>query len=43
MIIGSQLAAQQMLKQGKGHIVNISSTAGVFFPVGLALYGASKV
>ena len=43
MIIGSQLAAQHMLKQGKGHIVNIASTAGIFFPCGLSLYGASKV
>jgi len=41
-IIGSQLVAAEMLKQGSGHIINICSTAAIFFPTGLALYSASK-
>jgi uncharacterized protein len=31
-----------MVERGRGHIVNLSSMAGVFAPPGLATYGASK-
>src|SRR3954453_21210068 len=32
----------RMLARGRGHVVNISSMAGVIAPPGLAVYGASK-
>ena len=41
-LIGSTLAAQYMIKQGYGHIVNISSLAGVAPIPGLSFYCASK-
>lgn len=42
LMYGSQLAAQRMVAQGSGHIVNISSLAGVAAIPGLTLYSASK-
>jgi 3-oxoacyl-[acyl-carrier protein] reductase len=42
LILGSRLAAERMVKQGSGHIVNVASMAA-FAPVpGLSLYSASK-
>jgi 3-oxoacyl-[acyl-carrier protein] reductase len=42
VIFGTQAAAMQMLRQGRGHIVNISSLAGITPVPGLGLYSASK-
>jgi 3-oxoacyl-[acyl-carrier protein] reductase len=41
-IIGTKLAAEQMVKQGHGHIINIASLAGISPVKGLNLYCASK-
>lgn len=41
-IYGCQVAARQMVKQGRGHIVNVASLAGVSPVPGLNLYSASK-
>jgi 3-dehydrosphinganine reductase len=38
----SQLALQDMLKRGSGHIVNVSSTVGAIGVFGFSAYGASK-
>lgn len=37
-----RLLLPRMLARGRGHVVNISSMAGVIAPPGLAAYGASK-
>ena len=37
-----RLFLPRMLERGRGHVVNISSMAGVMAPPGLATYGASK-
>ncbi|TDD92201.1 SDR family oxidoreductase [Actinomadura darangshiensis] len=42
VMLGTKLALGKMLPQGKGHIINIASLAGVMFTPGLALYNASK-
>jgi len=42
MILGSQVGAEQMMKQNSGHIINISSLAGICYVPGLTLYCASK-
>lgn len=42
VIFGTQVAAVQMVKQHKGHIINIASLAGVTPTPGLGLYTASK-
>ncbi len=42
LIYGSQLAAETMVAQGKGHIINIASLAGIAPIPGIALYSASK-
>lgn len=42
LILGSQLAAKQMVQQGSGHIINIASLAGIAPIPGIALYSASK-
>lgn len=42
VIFGSRAAAQRMIRQGHGHIINISSMAGLVPVPGLALYSASK-
>lgn len=41
-IYGCQAAARQMVRQGSGHIINVSSLAGVSPVPGLNLYSASK-
>jgi len=41
-IIGTKLAAEQMVRQKQGHIINIASLAGVTPVRGLNLYSASK-
>lgn len=41
-MLGSQLAAAQMARQGYGHIVNIASMAALAPVPGIALYTASK-
>jgi len=41
-IMGSQVTAKQMVKQGSGHIINIASLAGIAPVPGLALYATSK-
>ena len=38
----TQIALPAMLKRGKGHIVNVSSTAGFIGAFGFGAYGASK-
>lgn len=42
LILGSKLAAEQMVKQGRGHIINIASLAGVAPIPGISLYSTSK-
>jgi len=42
MMLGTQTAAKQMVRQRSGHIVNISSLAGVAPVPGIAPYTASK-
>ncbi len=42
VIYGSTLAAQQMLIQGHGHIINTASLAGISAVPGLSIYCASK-
>lgn len=42
LIIGSQLVAKHMVKQGHGHIINIASLAGLAPIPGIALYSTSK-
>jgi 3-oxoacyl-[acyl-carrier protein] reductase len=42
VIFGTQAAARQMLRQGGGHIINISSMAGLAPIPSLAVYSASK-
>lgn len=42
VMFGSKVAAEQMVLQGKGHIINIASLAGVAPIPGIALYSASK-
>ncbi len=42
LIYGSKLAAQTMVEQGRGHIINIASLAGIAPIPGIALYSASK-
>ena len=39
---GSHLAYQQMVHQGNGHIINISSAAGLFPVPAMGIYGATK-
>ena len=41
-ILGTKFAAQQMVKQGYGHIVNMCSLAGLAPVPGISLYSASK-
>lgn len=41
-ILGTRFAAEQMLKQGSGHIVNVCSLAGLAPVPGISLYSASK-
>ncbi|MBI4208257.1 MAG: SDR family oxidoreductase [Deltaproteobacteria bacterium] len=42
VLYGTQAAARQMILQGKGHIINISSLAGIAPTPGISLYSASK-
>lgn len=42
VIFGSRAATQRMIRQGHGHIINISSMAGLAAIPGLSLYSASK-
>ena len=42
VILGTKLAAERMVKRGKGHIINISSSAGVAAAPGIATYCATK-
>lgn len=42
VIFGTQVAARHMIERGGGHIVNISSMAGIAPIPGLAVYTASK-
>lgn len=42
VILGSSIAAREFKKQGRGHIINIASLAGVAPIPGIALYSASK-
>ncbi len=41
-MIGSKLAAELMIEQKQGHIINVSSLAGIAPVPGLSLYAASK-
>ncbi len=41
-IFGTQISARHMLQRGHGHIINISSIAGVVPVPGLSIYSASK-
>ncbi|MFO7965008.1 MAG: SDR family oxidoreductase [Desulfobacterales bacterium] len=41
-ILGTRLAAEQMLEQGSGHIINMCSLAGLAPVPGTSLYCASK-
>jgi NADP-dependent 3-hydroxy acid dehydrogenase YdfG len=41
-ILGTRFATEQMLKQGSGHIINMSSLAGLAPVPGTSLYSASK-
>ncbi|HEY0975356.1 MAG TPA: SDR family oxidoreductase [Solimonas sp.] len=42
VMFGTQAAARAMLEQGRGHIINVASLAGIAPVPGLALYSASK-
>jgi 3-oxoacyl-[acyl-carrier protein] reductase len=42
VMLGTQAAARQMVRQGHGHIINIASLAGVAPIPGIASYTASK-
>ncbi len=42
VLYGSKLAAEQMVRQGAGHIVNMASLAGIAATPGNSLYCASK-
>jgi NAD(P)-dependent dehydrogenase (short-subunit alcohol dehydrogenase family) len=42
VLYGSRLAAEQMVRQGSGHIVNMASLAGIAATPGNSLYCASK-
>ena len=42
LIFGTQAAAKAMLPQGRGHIINVCSLAGIAPVPGIALYSASK-
>ncbi|MGV1037574.1 MAG: SDR family oxidoreductase [Candidatus Nanopelagicales bacterium] len=42
VMLGTQAAAVAMMGQGTGHIINMSSLAGLAPPPGLALYSGSK-
>lgn len=42
VLYGSKLAAEQMVRQGRGHIVNMASLAGIAVTPGNSLYCASK-
>ncbi len=42
VVFGTQLAARQMLAQGRGHIINLASLASLAPVPGLSLYSASK-
>lgn len=42
VMYGTKAAADMMIKQGKGHIINFSSLAGVAPIHGLAIYSATK-
>jgi short-subunit dehydrogenase len=39
---GTKLALRRMLQRGRGHIVNVSSSAGKLAPPGIATYAATK-
>jgi NAD(P)-dependent dehydrogenase (short-subunit alcohol dehydrogenase family) len=42
VILGTKLAAQRMVKRGRGHVINVSSLAGVAAAPGIATYCATK-
>jgi 3-oxoacyl-[acyl-carrier protein] reductase len=42
VLYGTKLAAEQMVRQGNGHIINIASLAGIAITPGISFYGASK-
>ncbi|MDT0632082.1 SDR family oxidoreductase [Rubrivirga sp. S365] len=42
VLYGSKVAAEQMVSQGWGHIVNMASLAGIAYTPGNAIYGATK-
>ena len=42
VMLGTQAAARQMVRQGQGHIINIASLAGLAPIPGIAPYTASK-
>lgn len=42
VLYGTKLAAERMVRQGNGHIINIASLAGIAITPGISIYGASK-
>ncbi|MGZ8819433.1 MAG: SDR family oxidoreductase [Mycobacterium sp.] len=42
VILGTKLAAERMVKRGRGHVINVSSLAGVAAAPGIATYCATK-
>jgi NAD(P)-dependent dehydrogenase (short-subunit alcohol dehydrogenase family) len=42
VILGTKVAAQRMVKRGKGHIINVASLAGLNGVPGIATYCATK-
>jgi 3-oxoacyl-[acyl-carrier protein] reductase len=42
VIFGTKVAAQQMVRQGRGHIINIASLSGLAPIPGIAVYSATK-
>lgn len=42
VLIGSRLLAEQMVRQGRGHLINIASLAALSPVPGMSLYSASK-